>query len=215
MELGKAPLPNWLQPLLAAKFFERCERHINERKNEINHFCMKCTHPLCPRCVTEHTRKGGKHRLLQIRHYVHSDVVRVNDITKLLDIAKIQQYTANGAKVVHLNPKSSKPYPEGVPRSYIDGAPCIICARAISKFSLFCSIACKVNDNNDNESVFDTEGNEVDCDDGYKLEVGAKRCSTQKEESSSGSEKGNANCSHITSYRKKNRKGIPVRSPFF
>ncbi|KAJ4767591.1 PLATZ transcription factor family protein [Rhynchospora pubera] len=162
MEPDKASLPNWLQPLLAAKFFERCERHINERKNEINHFCMKCTHPLCPRCVIEHTRKGGIHRLLQIRHYVHSDVVRVNDITKLLDIAKIQD-----------------------------------------------------NDNNDNESVFDTEESEADCDYCYKLEVGVKRSFTEKEESSSGSEKGNVNCSRITSYRKKGRKGIPVRSPFF
>ncbi|KAJ4767289.1 PLATZ transcription factor family protein [Rhynchospora pubera] len=176
---------------------------------------MKCTHPLCPRCVTEHARKGGKHRLLQIRHYVHSDVVRVNDITKLLDIAKIQQYTANGAKVVHLNPKSSKPYPEGVPRSYIDGAPCIICARAISKFSLFCSIACKVNDNNDNESAFNAEESEADCDDYYKREVGVKCSSTEKEESSSGPKKDNANCSCITSYRKKSRKSIPLRSPFF
>lgn len=91
-QLQKAPLPAWLQPLLASKFFEQCEGHSNERKNEENHFCMDCSCRLCPNCVTEHTKNGGTHNLLQIRHYVHSDVVRVNDVFKLLDIAKIQVY---------------------------------------------------------------------------------------------------------------------------
>ncbi|KAJ4767288.1 PLATZ transcription factor family protein [Rhynchospora pubera] len=181
MEQGKAPSPEWLLPLLESKFFEQCERHLNQRKNEINRFCMECADSLCPNCVTEHFRKGEKHHFLQIRHYVHSDVVRVDDITKLLDITKIQQYIANGAKVVHLNPKTSKANPEG-------------------RF-----------DDYDKEVLFNLEATGDDWD---KPETGVKRCFTGKEESSSGTEKSDANCSFVTSHRKNNRKATPVRSPF-
>ncbi|KAJ4820008.1 PLATZ transcription factor family protein [Rhynchospora pubera] len=211
MEQGKAPSPEWLLPLLESKFFEQCERHLNQRKNEINRFCMECADSLCPNCVTEHFRKGEKHHFLQIRHYVHSDVVRVDDITKLLDITKIQQYIANGAKVVHLNPKTSKANPEGVTKSYIGGTPCTICTRAISKPNLFCSIACKRFDDYDKEVLFNLEATGDDWD---KPETGVKRCFTGKEESSSGTEKSDANCSFVTSHRKNNRKATPVRSPF-
>jgi PLATZ transcription factor len=53
---------------------------------------MNCVCRLCTNCVSEHANNGGKHNLLQIRHYMHSDVVRVNDVFKLLDITKIQVY---------------------------------------------------------------------------------------------------------------------------
>ncbi|XP_078161776.1 protein RGF1 INDUCIBLE TRANSCRIPTION FACTOR 1-like [Carex rostrata] len=222
MEQGSAPLPSWLQPLLASKFFEQCEGHSKEKKNEENHFCMDCACRLCPNCVVEHTNNGGTHNLLQIRHYVHSDVVRVSDVYKLIDVSKIQQYIANSAKVIHLNPKSSKPYPEGVPKSYIGGTPCIICARAISKPNLFCSIACKITEYPDKEGHLNIIATGNACDDGSQSMTGVKRFSTEKEEpsnvgtfSESGSEKSDANCPRIISYRKKSRKGIPVRAPFF
>lgn len=51
---------------------------------------MDCACRLCPNCVAEHTNNGGTHNLLQIRHYVHSDVVRVSDVYKLIDVSKIQ-----------------------------------------------------------------------------------------------------------------------------
>jgi hypothetical protein len=92
MQPEKAPFPTWLQPLLASRFFEQCQRHINENRNEENHFCIDCVSRLCPNCVSEHNNNGETHNLLQIRHYVHSDVVRVNDVFKLLDVAKIQVY---------------------------------------------------------------------------------------------------------------------------
>ncbi|KAJ3702983.1 hypothetical protein LUZ61_006688 [Rhynchospora tenuis] len=158
MEQGKAPSPEWLQPLLESKFFEQCERHPNQRKNDVNRFCMECADSLCPKCVTEHFRKGEKHHFLQIRHYMHSNVVRVNDITKLLDIAKIQRF-----------------------------------------------------DDYDREILFNLEATGDDWD---KPETSVKHCFTGKEESSSGSEKSDANCPFITSHRKKNRKGTPVRSSF-
>jgi hypothetical protein len=31
VQIEKAPLPTWLQPFLATKFFEQCKRHTNEK----------------------------------------------------------------------------------------------------------------------------------------------------------------------------------------
>ncbi|KAL1135569.1 hypothetical protein V6Z11_A12G182100 [Gossypium hirsutum] len=76
--------------------------------------------------------------------YVYQDVVRLQEIHKLLDCSKIQTYKINGEKAVHLNPrpqgKDSKPCTKSK-----TGAACEICGRYLQDPpNRFCSIACKV-----------------------------------------------------------------------
>ncbi|WCJ33655.1 PLATZ transcription factor family protein [Euphorbia peplus] len=131
---------DWLTSLLNRKFFDSCIIHQQLRKNEKNVFCMDCNLEFCRHCVKSHFL----HRQLQICKYVYQDVVRLQDIQKHLDCAKIQTYKINGEKAVHLNPrpqlKDAKPSTKAK-----FGASCESCGRYLQDVpNRFCSIACKV-----------------------------------------------------------------------
>lgn len=79
-------VPQWLSTLLAEKFFKPCSVHEFARKNERNIFCLDCSSSFCPQCISPHR----PHRLLQIRRYVYQDVIRLDDLEKLIDCALVQ-----------------------------------------------------------------------------------------------------------------------------
>ncbi|XP_042477898.1 uncharacterized protein LOC122059267 isoform X2 [Macadamia integrifolia] len=78
--------PAWLEGLIAETFFAACGAHENQRKNEKNIFCLECCRSICPHCVPSHR----SHPLLQARRYVYHDVVRLDDLEKLIDCSYIQ-----------------------------------------------------------------------------------------------------------------------------
>lgn len=78
--------PAWLEALDAQKFFVGCCLHENAKKNEKNICCLDCCTSICPHCVSSHRR----HRLLQVRRYVYHDVVRLEDLEKLIDCSSVQ-----------------------------------------------------------------------------------------------------------------------------
>ncbi|KAG0611120.1 hypothetical protein M758_7G117200 [Ceratodon purpureus] len=129
--------PAWLPALVGCEtFFSHCENHTSG-KNERNQFCFECpgTGPLCPEeLATVH--RG--HASIQVRRASHRDVVRVADIQKYVDLANIQPYTINSAKIVFLQ---SKPQPK-----IVKGAAhyCEWCQRSIADPVRFCSISCKL-----------------------------------------------------------------------
>ncbi|XP_058072123.1 protein RGF1 INDUCIBLE TRANSCRIPTION FACTOR 1 [Magnolia sinica] len=127
--------PAWLQGLVGETFFAGCGTHENRKKNEKNIFCLVCCRSICPHCVPAHR----SHPLLQVRRYVYHDVVRLDDLEKLIDCSYVQPYTINSAKVVFLNQRpQSRPF-KGSANN------CLTCDRILQEPFQFCSLSCKVD----------------------------------------------------------------------
>ncbi|MQM22112.1 hypothetical protein Taro_055160 [Colocasia esculenta] len=74
----------------------------------------------------------------QIRRYVYQDVVRVDDLGKLIDCEFVQSYTTNSAKVVFINERpQTRPF-------RASANICITCDRSLQEPYLFCCLSCKV-----------------------------------------------------------------------
>ena len=78
--------PAWLEALYTQKFFVGCSFHETAKKNEKNICCLDCCISICPHCISSHRF----HRLLQVRRYVYHDVVRLEDLQKLIDCSNVQ-----------------------------------------------------------------------------------------------------------------------------
>ncbi|XP_050234104.1 protein RGF1 INDUCIBLE TRANSCRIPTION FACTOR 1 [Mercurialis annua] len=127
--------PAWLGGLMGETFFGNCGVHESSRKNEKNIFCLLCCLSICPHCLPSH----HSHPLLQVRRYVYHDVVRLEDLEKLIDCSYIQPYTINSAKVIFLNQRPQS-------RSFKGSANvCFTCDRILQEPFHFCSLSCKVD----------------------------------------------------------------------
>lgn len=128
--------PAWLEALMhREKFFASCLIHEDAKKNEKNILCLDCCKSICPHCLPAHRA----HRLLQVRRYVYHDVVRLEDLEKLIDCSNVQAYTINSAKVVFLNQRpQSRPFKGS-------GNTCTTCERSLQEPYFHCSIGCKVD----------------------------------------------------------------------
>ncbi|CBI27204.3 hypothetical protein AAG906_031715 [Vitis piasezkii] len=127
--------PAWLDGLMAETFFAGCGVHENRRKNEKNVFCLECCQSICPHCLPSHR----SHPLLQVRRYVYHDVVRLDDLEKLINCSYIQPYTINSAKVIFLNQRPQSRSCKGSANI------CFTCDRILQEPFRFCSISCKVD----------------------------------------------------------------------
>ncbi|XP_058086387.1 protein RGF1 INDUCIBLE TRANSCRIPTION FACTOR 1-like [Magnolia sinica] len=133
--MGFSYFPHWLEALLGEKFFNPCLIHETVKKNEKNIFCLDCSTSICSHCLSPHR----SHRLLQIRRYVYHDVIRLDDMEKLIDCSFVQSYSTNNAKVVFLNQRpQSRPFRGS-------GNICTTCDRSLQDPYIFCSLACKVH----------------------------------------------------------------------
>ncbi|XP_058197816.1 protein RGF1 INDUCIBLE TRANSCRIPTION FACTOR 1 isoform X1 [Rhododendron vialii] len=127
--------PAWLEGLMGETFFAGCGAHENRRKNEKNIFCLDCCQSFCPHCLPSHR----SHPLLQVRRYVYHDVVRLDDLEKLIDCSYIQPYTINSAKVIFLNQRAQSRSCKGSSNF------CFNCDRILQDPFHFCSLSCKVD----------------------------------------------------------------------
>ncbi|KAI4332051.1 hypothetical protein L6164_016991 [Bauhinia variegata] len=134
MNVMRGP-PAWLEKLMGETFFGGCGVHQNRRKNEKNVFCLHCCLSICPHCLPSHR----SHPLLQVRRYVYHDVVRLDDLEKLIDCSSIQPYTINGAKVIFLNQRPQTRSCKGSANF------CCTCDRILQEPFHFCSLSCKVD----------------------------------------------------------------------
>ncbi|XP_042493295.1 protein RGF1 INDUCIBLE TRANSCRIPTION FACTOR 1-like [Macadamia integrifolia] len=126
--------PAWLEALYAQKFFVGCSTHETSKKNEKNIFCLDCCTSICPHCLPSHRF----HRLVQIRRYVYHDVVRLEDLEKLIDCSNVQAYTINSAKVVFIKKRPQSRQFKG------SGNYCTSCDRSLQEPYIHCSLGCKV-----------------------------------------------------------------------
>ncbi|KAJ4980942.1 hypothetical protein NE237_031779 [Protea cynaroides] len=127
--------PAWLERLIAETFFAECGAHDSRRKNEKNIFCLQCCRCICPHCLPSHR----SHPLIQVRRYVYHDVVRLDDLEKLIDCSYIQPYTINSAKVIFLNQRPQSRSCKGSANI------CLTCDRILQDPFHFCSLSCKVD----------------------------------------------------------------------
>ncbi|KAL4564081.1 hypothetical protein LXL04_028132 [Taraxacum kok-saghyz] len=127
--------PNWLEALYTQKFFTSCPIHENSKKNEKNICCIDCCISICPHCVHIHRF----HRLLQVRRYVYHDVVRMEDLERLIDCSNVQAYTINSAKVVFIKKRPQNRQFKG------SGNYCTSCDRSLQEPFIHCSLGCKVD----------------------------------------------------------------------
>ncbi|XP_059658360.1 protein RGF1 INDUCIBLE TRANSCRIPTION FACTOR 1 [Cornus florida] len=127
--------PAWLDGLMAETFFAACGVHENRRKNEKNIFCLECCQSFCPHCLPSHR----SHPLLQVRRYVYHDVVRLDDLEKLIDCSYIQPYTINSAKVIFLHQRVQSRSCKGSANI------CFTCDRILQEPFHFCSLSCKID----------------------------------------------------------------------
>ncbi|XP_054807954.1 protein RGF1 INDUCIBLE TRANSCRIPTION FACTOR 1 isoform X1 [Prosopis cineraria] len=127
--------PAWLEALYTQKFFVGCSYHENSKKNEKNICCLDCCTSICPHCLPSHRF----HRLLQVRRYVYHDVVRLEDLQKLIDCSNVQAYTINSAKVVFIKKRPQNRQFKG------SGNYCTSCDRSLQEPFIHCSLGCKVD----------------------------------------------------------------------
>ncbi|GKU99834.1 hypothetical protein SLEP1_g12620 [Rubroshorea leprosula] len=102
--------PAWLEALYTQKFFVGCSYHESAKKNEKN-----------------------------VRRYVYHDVVRLEDLQKLIDCSNVQAYTINSAKVVFIKKRPQNRQFKGA------GNYCTSCDRSLQEPFIHCSLGCKVD----------------------------------------------------------------------
>ncbi|KAL9223940.1 hypothetical protein vseg_000023 [Gypsophila vaccaria] len=79
------------------------------------------------------------HRLIQIRRYVYHDVIRLEDLEKVIDCSSVQAYTINSAKVIFIKKRPQNRQFKGA------GNYCTTCDRSLQEPYIHCSLGCKVD----------------------------------------------------------------------
>ncbi|VAI75010.1 unnamed protein product [Triticum turgidum subsp. durum] len=142
-------VPGWLEALLGTRFFLACAAHPGSPRNECNMFCIDCRATPAAFCYYCRSHRHASHRVIQkqIRRSSYHDVVRVTEVEDVLDIAGVQTYVINSARVLFLN---ERPQPRGAGAAAGKAAAspynCEICGRALLDPFRFCSLGCKLVD---------------------------------------------------------------------
>ncbi|KAL6199825.1 hypothetical protein ACLB2K_029607 [Fragaria x ananassa] len=153
-------VPSSLESLLSTTFFSICSTHRDAPRSECNMYCLDCRN-VGAFCFYCRSSRHKDHQVIQIRRSSYHDVVRVNEIQKVLDITGVQTYVINSARVLFLNERPQ-------PKTAVKGSShiCEVCGRSLLDPFRFCSLGCKLvglKQNGDASFIFSAkngEGNE-------------------------------------------------------
>ncbi|GKV11176.1 hypothetical protein SLEP1_g22449 [Rubroshorea leprosula] len=150
-----AVVPPWLTVMYSTVFFSACILHPEEKKNELDRFCIDCLQSFCSHCLPAH----AVHKNFKIRRYIYSDVINRQDLCKLFNCSGIQTYLTNKAKVLFLKQRTH-PCQQQQSNSKDYSCYCIVCDKSLQDISsLYCSIACKVKAIHEDEQREETRAN--------------------------------------------------------
>ena len=158
----KVKLPQaveWLPALISSKhFFQPCQKCSKRalsssevHKSTVNYLCLTCAdvHGICQLCMHEH----AKCHILQIRRSSYHDVVREQELSKLINTEGIQTYVINSSQVVFLRERpqsrnkshSQASNSHGRQSDAYDRNPegCLTCGRHLHEGLSYCSLGCK------------------------------------------------------------------------
>jgi hypothetical protein len=69
--VASAPVPDWLEALLATRFFLACAAHPASPRNECNMFCLDCRGAPPPAfCYYCRAHRHSSHRVIQVPPYL-------------------------------------------------------------------------------------------------------------------------------------------------
>ncbi|CAA0826849.1 PLATZ transcription factor family protein [Striga hermonthica] len=155
------------------------------QKNEHNRYCITCDAPICRYCISCGGHKS--HEILTIYRHVYQNVVPLSEMETHMDCQTIQPYKCNKKWVVSLTP-----LPHNGSGSLIEGdGACNVCKRKLTDSDRFrfCSISCKV------QAISGVRRGQHG--------VGTSQVRDGREQADNPSK------------RKRSRKGVPHRAPFF
>ncbi|GMH18482.1 hypothetical protein Nepgr_020323 [Nepenthes gracilis] len=199
--------PPWLRPLLKTSFFVQCKIHADAHKSECNMYCLDCMNgALCSLCLSSHRN----HRAIQIRRSSYHDVIRVSEIQKYFDIAGIQTYIINSARIVFLNERPQTRPGKGVTNT------CLVCDRSLLDSFSFCSLGCKINGTSKNfwkKKSMEAEGNS-DSGESPNYHHPHVRANKRIQSFTPPTPPRTTTTAPVNYRTAKRRKGIPHRAPF-
>ncbi|KAL0424571.1 UNVERIFIED_CONTAM: hypothetical protein Sradi_0991900 [Sesamum radiatum] len=199
-------MPAWLEPWLSIPFYkgERCKKHVHQY-NTI--FCAVCMgSPVCETCWRrQHSRLHHGHISLQVCSASRRAAIEIKKFKKHMDASDIQVYKINGKDIFYL-----KPCREGVHENHNTHDPkCQTCAKKLKDSNcLFCSIACKSMMGNSSMMINSTEIAAVE----QQPQPMRKR---KRKSTTAGTEECSLLGRSTMNMRKRSRKGIPSRAPFW
>ncbi|XP_057439981.1 uncharacterized protein At3g50808 [Lotus japonicus] len=194
MVVGTANIPSWLQALLDAFRIREPLAHSPNctwSKKFFTVFCIDCLKLVCKFCQ-HHQHK--EHQVLPLYQASGQDGFKVNELCKLIDIEDIQLYTINAMQIVYVNKRNNKDSKSRNNKTGKEDAPkCEVCGWELIKVgNKFCSIECKAASGRNlslksDQSVYQVNSVSVD----------------------------QVSDDLVESCRKRQRKGMPTRAPFF
>ncbi len=138
---GIGNTPSVLQRLCKQDFFGQCKSHSHLRNGVLNFFVLDEQHDGKRACCrhSDLVQGGEASSLIQVRRYMHRNVVLVEDIVKHYDTRGIQMYYINQKRAILLQPKETS-----ASNPVYDNC-CTGCKVPLRPDCIFCSLACSID----------------------------------------------------------------------
>jgi hypothetical protein len=134
--------PSVLQRLCKRDFFGPCKAHSHLKNGFLNYFVLDEHHErerACCRHSDLLQGAGGASKLIQVRRYMHRNVVLVEDMQMHYDTRGIRMYYINQKRAILLQPKEPS-----TSNSVYDNR-CRSCKVSLHPDCMFCSLACSID----------------------------------------------------------------------
>ncbi|KAK3223621.1 hypothetical protein Dsin_010646 [Dipteronia sinensis] len=183
----------WLVPMINAQFYKACECDRSNRA----FFCLECKGlAYCQIC--HNPSKHQDHKIIRALKASHKPGLEIEVIGKLIDVCDIQRYVINSKQIVYINQRQHESQNNKENYHY----KCQRCGYKVDYKVKFCSIECKVYSHMELQQGLIAEDDEVSSSNDNNNNKAKKNFQETKETSQ-----------RPKSFRKRSRKGVPVRSP--